>query len=363
MLARKRRGLSKAALSKTINISLRSLGYYEAAAKEPSEETVRILAQALNFPESFFYADDVDELSCDGASFRSLSKMSASLRDMALASGSLAVSLDKWISQRFSLPEPRVPSLRGLDPETASQALRVEWRIGERPVTNMTHLAESKGVRIYSLPIESSDVDAFSIWHKRTPYIFLNPLKSGERGRMDIGHELGHLTLHGLGGPSSRQAEFEADRFASAFLMPAADVIANIPRHISIETIHKLKSRWKVSAMALVFRLKVLDVLSEWQYRTFCIELSKSGYRSGESGGIVRESSQIIGKVFEILRNEGTTRNAIARNLAVSPSVLNGLVSGLVISSVVDTIPTSKTVSMESSTQEFPPLRLVQKSK
>ena len=362
-LARKRRGVSKAALSKATKISLRSLSYYEAAGKEPSADTVCILADALKFPESFFFADDIDEISCDGASFRSLSTMSASLRDMALASGSLAVALDKWIDQRFSLPDASsVPSLSGLDPETASQALRAEWGIGERPIANMIHLAESRGVRVFSLPVESADVDAFSIWHKRTPYIFLSPMKSGERGRMDVGHELGHLTMHGHGGPSSRQAEFEADRFAGALLMPAADVIANIPRHMSIEAIHKLKGRWKVSAIALVFRLRLLEVLSEWQYRSFCIELSKAGFRKGEAGGITRETSQIIGKVFGILRSEGVTRNAIARDLCITPSDLNGLIAGLVISSVsgIDNVAI-KPQSTEPASQDFPPLRLVSK--
>lgn len=368
-LARKRRGRSKAALSKATGISLRSLSYYEAGGKEPSADTIRILAEALKFPESFFFADDIDEISCDSASFRSLSTMSASLRDIALASGSLAITLNEWIDQRFSLPDAsNVPSLSGLDPETAAQALRAEWGIGERPIANMIHLAESKGVRVFSLPIESAEVDAFSIWHKRTPFIFLNPMKSGERGRMDVGHELGHLTMHGHGGPRGRQAEFEADRFAGAFLMPAADVIANIPRHMSIDAIHKLKGRWKVSAIALVFRLRVLDVISEWQYRSFCIELSKAGYRKGEAGGIDRESSQIIGKVFHILRSEGVTRNAIARDLYITPSDLNGLIAGLVISSIsgpdvaAPRLQNAETAS-EPDSQDFPPLRLVSRAK
>lgn len=51
-------------------------------------------------------------------------------------------------------------------------------------------------MRVFSLPIESVAIDAFSVWHQGTPFVFLNPMRSGERGRMDAAHELGHLTLH-----------------------------------------------------------------------------------------------------------------------------------------------------------------------
>src|SRR5262249_25512654 len=153
---------------------------------------------------------------------------------------------------------------------------------------------------------------AFSVWHQGTPFVFLNPMKSGERGRMDGAHELGHLTLHhGHGIPRSRQAEHEADGFGSAFLMPAGDVLAHTPRTTSLETILKLKKRWDVSAIALVHRLKDLRLITEWQYRTFCIELSKQGYRRSEKDGIPRETSQIFAKVFDALRTEGLSRSAI----------------------------------------------------
>jgi Zn-dependent peptidase ImmA (M78 family) len=82
---------------------------------------------------------------------------------------------------------------------------------------------EAHGVRVFLLPVDSASVDAFSVWHQETPFVFLNPMKSGERGRMDAAHKLGHLTLHGHGVPRSRQVELEADRFASAFLMPAKE--------------------------------------------------------------------------------------------------------------------------------------------
>jgi Zn-dependent peptidase ImmA (M78 family)/DNA-binding XRE family transcriptional regulator len=359
ILARKRRGLSQTALSSICDISLRSFGYYESGEVEPSEGAIQALAEALQFPPSFFYGPDLEEIVCDAASFRSLSTMTAAQRNASLAAGSLAVALCRCFEEKFELPQPSVPPLRGYEPETAAQALREEWGLGQRPIKNMVHLLEAHGVRVFSLPVDSASVDAFSVWHKETPFVFLNPLKSGERGRMDCGHELGHLTLHGHGIPRSREAEQEADAFASAFLMPAGDVIAHTPRAVTLKTIFKLKSRWNVSAIALVHRLKRLQLITEWQYRTFCIELSKQGYRTSEKDGIPRETSQIFAKVFDALRAEGLSRGAIARELMITSAELDSLLVGLVIAALPNTKTENTHGSETAPTREKPNLRVV----
>jgi Zn-dependent peptidase ImmA (M78 family)/DNA-binding XRE family transcriptional regulator len=337
VLARKRRGLSKKALAEVSKAALRSIVYYESGEVTPTEETVQSLAVALQFPATFFYEGDIEEIDSDSASFRSLSKMTASQRDSAIAIGTLATTVCKWIERRFELPAPDVPSLRYFEPETAASVLRKEWGLGERPIKNVVHLLEAHGVRVFSLPIDSVAIDAFSVWYQGTPFVFLNPMKSGERGRMDAAHELGHLTLHEHGVSRNRQAETEADRFAAAFLMPMADVIAHTPRAISLTTIHKLKKRWSVSAIALVHRLKALSLITEWQYRRFCLELSQAGYRSKEHDGLPRDTSQVFAKVFAMLREEGRSRGVIARDLQITSAELDSLLFGLTMASITNT--------------------------
>lgn len=351
VLARKRRGLSKTALAVASSISVRSLGYYESGEVEPSEEHLGRLASKLELPIAFFFGPEIEEIMMDAASFRSLSTMTAAQRDSALAAGSFAVSLlSKWIESRFELPDPSVPSLRGFEPEMAARALRAEWGLGERPIKNVVHLLEAHGVRVFSLPVDSANVDAFSVWHRNVPFMFLNPKKSAERGRTDSSHELGHLTLHSHGVPRSREAELEADAFASAFLMPAGDVLAHAPRArmISVTTIHQLKKRWGVAAIALVHRLKRLSVITEWQYRSFCIQLSQAGYRRREDE-MPRDTSQVFAKVFSMLRSEGITRSVIARDLSLTGAEIDSLLVGLVIASVPN--------QADDSPQQAPSLR------
>ena len=91
----------------------------------------------------------------------------------------------------------------------------------------MLHLLEAHGVRVYSLTAENSELDAFSLYWQAQPFIFLSTSKSGERGRFDAAHELGHLVLHWEHQePHRPAAEEEANRFAAAFLMPRSSVLA-----------------------------------------------------------------------------------------------------------------------------------------
>lgn len=333
-LARKRRGMTKIALAEATGLSLRILNAYEQGEKNPSDNALKILAEVLHFPVGFFSESEVEAPQPDQASFRALKSLKASERDAALAAGALAVELSKWIERRFELPEPSVPSLRGFAPEEAAEALRAEWGLGQRPINNMVHLLEAHGVRVLSLPADSTSVDAFSLRDGETPFVFLTTEKSGERGRMDAAHELGHLTLHQHMPPAGRAAELEADRFAAAFLMPRGSIIASAPRTPTLPALIRLKENWMVSVAALVHRLHSLQLISDWHYRNLCIELSAQGFRKNEPNGIPRETSQVLNKVFAALREEGILRAVIARELHIDADELESLIFGLVISSV-----------------------------
>jgi Zn-dependent peptidase ImmA (M78 family) len=326
--------MTKVALAAASNLTVRSITAYESGSHPPSDETLVILSRVLSFPSTFFQGSDIDVPNVDGASFRALASMTAAQRDMALAAGALAILVSHWIDARFQLPASNVPNMHSLEPEAAAQSLRREWGLGERPIQNMLHLLEANGVRVFSLPRDSESVNAFSVWHGPSPYVFLTTDKSGERGRFDCAHELGHLTLHQKGGPRSRQAEMEADQFASAFLMPQSSVLAVAPRNPTLQTLISLKKRWLVSVGALVHRLRALGMLTEWQYRTLWIEISERGFRKNEPNGISRESSQVLAKVFDLLRKQRVPRDTIARDLCIEMNDLDSLIFVLAVSSI-----------------------------
>ncbi len=328
-LARKRRRYTKKGLAEAVGVTPRSVLRYEAGKIAPTKEVTARLSQILDFPEQFFRDDDIDELNAEAASFRSLSSISARDRDSALAAGSLSFLLADWVLEKFDLPEPDLLDLGGDTPEIASRSLREYWGLGERPISNMIHLLEAKGVRLFSIAENTATVDAFSVWRGETPYIFLNTMKTGERSRYDAAHELGHLVLHREGGTKGRAAEHEANNFASAFLLPEADIIATLPRVHTLNQVIEAKKRWSVSVMALLHRLRRLEIMSDWQYRMFCIDATRLGYRRAEPFGIGRERSVVWQKVLTMLWNERVTKADIAEGLHITPDEAENLLFGL----------------------------------
>ncbi|MFG2918939.1 helix-turn-helix domain-containing protein [Kitasatospora sp. NPDC048298] len=333
VLARKRRRMTLADLATKSGVSAQSITAFENGRRVPTEETLSQLSDALDYPLGFFASPRPVDLQLDQVSFRAPSKMTAMERESALGSGALAMDLNSWLGARFRLPPANLPTYPGEAPEDAAERLRAAWGLGEAPAPNMVHLLEANGVRVFSLPSDCLDIDAFSTTEAGTPFVFLNTRKSGERGRFDAAHELGHLILHCEHRiPHGRDSESEANDFASAFLMPRAGILAQQLHGASVDRIISAKRRWGVSAMALTYRLRRLDLLSEWRYTQIAKELTKRGYRAGEPGSqLGRESSQLLAKVFDALRTARDISPAdIAGQLYIPQRELNDFVFGLV---------------------------------
>jgi len=357
LLARKRRGMKMRDLATRVGLSAKSVSNYEKGDQEPEMTTLQKIAEALRFPEAFFFGDDPEFPSEGTASFRSLSKMTSGQRDSALGAGAIGFLLNDWIESRFDLPKPDVPDL-GRDggaatagnedgnsnepevypatasiqtPETAAEMLRAHWGLGEMPIKNMITLMESKGIRVFSLAIDAKEVDAFSLWKGGRPYVFLNTFKSAEHCRFDAAHELGHLVLHQHGEPQGPDLEREANAFASAFLMPRASVLAKAPKAPTLQRLIAHKKYWAVSVAALNYRLHALGLTTDWTYRTLCIQLAEAGYRKNEPEGIQHEKSVVLEKVFSALRDEGVSKADVARQLAIPPEEINELTFGLML--------------------------------
>jgi Zn-dependent peptidase ImmA (M78 family)/DNA-binding XRE family transcriptional regulator len=360
-VARKRRGLTKTALAKAAGISTRSLTKFEREGYMPGEVTVARLSRATGFPPAFFFGETLEEPSTEGASFRAFTSATARQRDEALSSGALSMNLGQWIEARFSLPEPDVPTYPNIDPETAAEAVRDLWGLGTRPIRNMVHLLEAHGVRVFALPDIGRQIDGFSVWQGSTPYVFLSTVKTAERSRMDAAHELGHLVLHAHGGPRGREAETEAHAFGAALLMPEPTVLAEIPFGATFRQLVRAKSKWRVSVLNLAKRCHGLDLLTDWQYRSICKEANRRGKENEPAPMKVRETSQILDKVFRALRSEGMTRAAVAKELQVPLEDLNDSLAGLLSLQAIEGDGEAGAVPMVESGEppKRPELRIV----
>ncbi|HBY5479192.1 helix-turn-helix domain-containing protein [Klebsiella pneumoniae] len=320
-IARERRGLTQRALAEATDLTSKTISNYEKAGlfEAIASDTMERISAVLGYPIEFFRDRDVPTLSPEAVSFRAMTKLTAQKRDSALGAGKLAQELSAWIDEQFKLPKPNVPdcSFDGYsEPERAARAVRECWGVGELSISNLIHLLEANGVRVFSLAENCVEVDAFSFWMDNKPFVLLNTMKTPERSRFDAAHELGHLVLHKHSTNNGRQAEQDADRFASAFLMPERSVLASVPRMPSLDLLISLKKNWKVSLAALVRRTFDVGLSTEWHYRQLSIELARRGYRTGEPQGMEeREKSLVLDKVFSALRTKGVKRGEILEQL------------------------------------------------
>ena len=91
----------------------------------------------------------------------------------------------------------------------------------------------------------------------------------------------------------------------------------------------KEKKRWGVSVAALAYRLNKSGTLSDWQYRTFCIQINKL-YGKSEPDGLPREDSVLWKKVFQELWKDKSTKDHVAKELCIPGNEIDELVFNLV---------------------------------
>lgn len=327
VLARERRGLFGKELAARCAVTAQTVSNWESGVTVPLPDVLRRVASELGFPEEFFTRPDLDRLPEGAASFRARTRLPARQKRAALAAGDLARELATWIESRFELPPVRLPDLHGQPPELAAQVLRAEWLLGDRPIPNMIHLLESRGVLVFSLAQDCHELDAFSFWSGERPIVLLNTMKTPERSRFDAAHELFHLVAHKE--ETGKQEEEDSDTFAGAFLMPENDLRRYIPQVFGLNQLIKEKQRWGVALAALVYRLHRVYLIKDWQYRSLYMELSKRGYRTSEPNSIARDQSALLSKVFEALRAQGITLRRVAAELCLSVEQLQEFLLGL----------------------------------
>lgn len=324
-LAREVAGLSKKGLADKLGLAPSTITAYEDGSVSPKENLTKI-AKALGMDglEGFFLADELPELSDAAISFRARRSMLKRTKQRSVRLGELAsFVLAPFVEERFELPEPDIPDHLPSNPESAANALRSYWGIGKGPVANMIHLLEAHGVLVFFIDEECKSVDAFNFTVNRRPYVFLNTSKpSGERGRFDAAHELGHLVLHrdvDHTKMDSKAIESEANDFASAFLMPAEQFKLECPRTHNPEAFLPLKDRWGVSIQAMVRRARDLGLLTQWHYETMYRIMSAKGWRSGaEPGQLIREDSYLHFQIFNHLVDAGVSVEDFCRLVGMS---------------------------------------------
>ena len=303
-LARELKGWSQSRLAEAVDLTPAAVSQFESGATRPSEETLTGLSAALQVPVGFF-GQPLTET--HEGFFRSLRRTSVADRRRARAIAHLAHDLVTAPTTVGALPELAIPRLPPptLDATTEqiehiADHLRTAWTVPPGPVANVVHLLEAHGIVVIRLPLESADVDAFSLPFPDHPVIVLGSDKGDRaRSRFDGTHELGHLAMHGEQVWGLKEIETQAHEFAAAFLMPKPDILQELPTAVDWPRLFKLKQKWQVSLAALLRRARTLGRITERQYVSAIKTASARGWRRFEPVPLGRpERPQMLSKIL-----------------------------------------------------------------
>jgi Zn-dependent peptidase ImmA (M78 family)/transcriptional regulator with XRE-family HTH domain len=284
-LARELKGWSQAELAARLGATPAAVSQFESGAAHPSAKSTEQLGRLLEVPVRFFGLPLVET---HEGFFRSLRRTSVTHRRRARAIAHIAHDLATYESAAWDA-QHRVPEIPApldatrLDVEGIAGQVRDLWKLAPGPAPGVVDLLESHRVVVMRLPLDTADVDAFSLPFPDRPVVVLGSDKNDRaRSRFDAAHELGHLVMHGDQVWGMPEVEQQAHSFGAAFLMPAADIYHELPQRADWPRLFELKRRWQVSLAALLMRAKTLGRMSDANYLAAVKAASARGWRRVE---------------------------------------------------------------------------------
>lgn len=335
-LARQLLGFTQVELGERIGVSRQFLNQLESGQRAPSKEMQEALAAALLVEEDFFSKRVEAELAHDDCNFRKLE--SSRLRDIeqVLAHGELLAELVKLLEEELELPEPNFPHFQADDPESverAAERARIHWGLtADQPIDSVIRVAENAGAVVVKFPGVAAEIDALSVCGRRPLIVRSSEKESPTRLRFDVAHEIGHLIMHQRKSrPEHHEAENQANRFASAFLLPRRPFLREFPRgrRLDWHAIFAIKRARKVSAQAILRRAADLQLIDAAQYRSGCVFISKQGYKRSEpyEPAEMERPELLRTALITLQQAKGLLPKDISHQLGVQPVLLGKLLA------------------------------------
>jgi Zn-dependent peptidase ImmA (M78 family)/transcriptional regulator with XRE-family HTH domain len=324
-LARLFLGLTQAELAARLDVNQSWVGQVESGTKPVSGDRMLAIAEVSGFHPGFFHTPIHHEFTDDNCHFRTR-KSPASVRNQAMATGTLFSAVVAHLEEQIDFPDDIVPSFSvsaATSIEDVAARCRTAWGLPlDRPIGNITRVAENAGVLVTRCA-SNDKVDAFSCGAGPRKLIVVNGARGASRTRFDIAHELGHLVMHAGLKTGDDATEEEADRFASAFLLPARGFAHEFPQgRIDWTAMLALKRRWSVSLQALIMRAHELDRIAALQKTSAYKYIAWNGWRKNEPGEPPMEAPEAVRNAFVALEDDGCPVAAAARAVHTTEEVV-----------------------------------------
>lgn len=345
--ARDSKEMTMEELGGAVGVTRQAISLYESGEREPDSETLMKIVGVLGQPLSFFTTPRPPKLGVRSTMFfRSFKSKTKRTNRRCEVLSEWFTQTAAYLSDYVNFPKVDFPEIA--PPKSGSEytweeirsaatSCRQQWGLGNGPISNVVLLFESKGGIVARSEFGVDTVSAFSFWEGGRPFIFLGSDRgSACRSRFDAAHELGHLLLHrgiSVEELESRldMIEKEADRFASAFLLPHETYPLEV-FSTRLGAFVELKKRWKVSIAAQIYRCSELDILSDEQTLSLRKQLSMKHWRKREplDDTIPPERPKVLNKSLELLLSGKVQgRNEILSGIRLSKETVEALLGAV----------------------------------
>lgn len=333
-LARDYLQISQQQLAETAGITQSAVSQIEAGGPV-AELTVRRVSEATGYSVDFFERGALPDLPETSLRYRKAAASRQRDEKRLRAHVRQGLELVAELEQHAELPPLALrPTRETIIDDSALEQLALDTRhqlgIGESdPVPNLIRAVERAGVVVFGASVGLAHHDAVSVWPSYPvgrPIVCYTRGRPGDRQRLSVAHEIGHLILHQLRSVEPKRAESEAFRFGAALLVPRDAATESIRPPVTLRTLAWAKARWGVSVSALIRRCRDLRIIDEHRYVSLNKQLSARGWRKHEPVTVPPELPALLPQTLRSVC--GTDRpTAVAAITGIAPVAVRDLLA------------------------------------
>ena len=313
-------------------VSKQALSKYERGMMQPTAVVMNRIAAAFGVKSAQLWGEPVCRVEC--LAYRKRARLPK--KEMERIESFVSELLEKRVSFQERIGEPHslelpiqaLPVRKLDDAEGAALTLRHDWNLSDDPIANLVDVLENHHIHIIEVDADE-EFDGISAVARDAEGTLLAAAIAtrrgtwGDRHRLNMAHELGHLTLQ-LG--EDVDPEKAAFRFGAAFLAPAAPLhheLGKKQRRVQQDDLLYLKWRYGLSIQAILYRLKDLHIISDAHAQQWWININKLGWKKREPIEIPAEKpkrfhQQVFHALFEGSIEEEEANQLLNDTLAAS---------------------------------------------
>ncbi|MCL2285416.1 MAG: XRE family transcriptional regulator [Firmicutes bacterium] len=283
-------------LANKVGVSKQAISQFENKKSVPDFDTLNKIGQVLEFPIRFFREVIGDDMVIGNTYFRA--PFSSNKKDMnsQRIKAKYVAFIQSCLSEYVDFPLLNIPHFDKVDDiEHVANQVRDFWGLGREPILDIVSLLERNGIIVSEFSTEGRTIDAFyqygELFGREYFVMVLGTDKlTFARRQFNAAHELAHILLHErnndideLDRDTFRKREEEANRFASAFLLPRETFGQDVlPYCNKLNYYVEIKRKWRVSISAMIRRAYEIEIISENQYQYLMRQMSSNGWRTKE---------------------------------------------------------------------------------